>query len=186
MFSTSIFKSSVRLHTYWHADYTTLLTSIMRDLFFSAAFLSLVGMPAACKASTNPNPRVQSFEVDLSERVPRMLDLIKNTRLPDEPQYPGLGGSFGIDLDILKTLKDEWINDYSWEKDQSYMNRYKFQHCCYFISNLAVASIISLPKSKTWISTLSTRSPSMRTQSRSSSFTAGRGRFSSFCLWSRT
>jgi hypothetical protein len=98
----------------------------MRDLFFSAVFLSLMSMPAACEASTNPNPRVQSFEVDLSERVPRMLDLIKSTRLPDEPQYPGLGGSFGIDLDVLKTLKDEWINDYSWEKDQSYMNRYKF------------------------------------------------------------
>jgi hypothetical protein len=184
--SQQAYKSSICLHTNWHADHTTLSISTMRDLFFSAVFLSLVGLFAACEASPKPSPRVQSFKVDLSKRVPRMLDLIKNTRLPDKPEYPGVGGSFGLDLDVLKTLKNEWIQDYSWQKDQSYMNRYEFQHRRHLISNEAVASIISLPKSKVWISTLSMRSPSMRTQSRSSSFTAGRGRFSSSCPWLRT
>jgi hypothetical protein len=98
----------------------------MRGLLFSALFLSFISLFAACKGNPLPRLRVQSFDVDLSKRLPRMLDLIKNTQLPDKPEYPGVEGSLGLDLDVLKTLKNEWIHEYNWQKDQSYMNRYEF------------------------------------------------------------
>jgi hypothetical protein len=120
----------------------------MRDFLLHAISLTFTGFLAVCEGTTKQNPQVQSFEVNLLDGVPRMLDLIKNTRLPEKPEYPGVGGSFGLDLDILKTLKDEWVNDYSWEKDQSYMNRYKSQHPGCPISNGVIASSISTPQSK--------------------------------------
>jgi hypothetical protein len=98
----------------------------MRVLFFNAVFLGFISFIAVCEGIPRQSPQVQSFEVDLSKRVPRMLDLIKNTRLPDKPEYPSVGGSYGLDLDVLKTLKNQWIHNYDWQKDQSYMNRYKF------------------------------------------------------------
>ena len=53
-----------------------------------------------------------------------MLDIINNTRLPDQPVYPGLGSSMGIDLDVLKSLKDEWLHEFDWNKEQREMNRF--------------------------------------------------------------
>jgi hypothetical protein len=130
------------------------LDCIMRDFFFHALLLTSTGGFAACEGTAKQNPQVQSLKVNLSEGVPRMLDLIKNTRLPTFPEYPGVGGSFGLDLNILKTLKDEWIHDYDWEKDQSYMNRYQCQHGYCFIPDKDVASTTSLPRSTVWVSTL--------------------------------
>jgi len=53
-----------------------------------------------------------------------MLELVKNTILPEQPEYPGLGSSLGIDLDVLKSLRKEWLYNYNWEADQKYMNTY--------------------------------------------------------------
>jgi hypothetical protein len=153
----------------------------MRDIFYNAVFFSVIGLIALCEGSPKQSPQVQPFVVDLSKQVPRMLELIKNTRLPDKPEYPGVGGSYGLDLDVLKTLKNQWIHDYDWQTDQSYMNRYKIQHSCRLLSNKTVASTISRQESKVWISTLYTKSPRMLMRSRSSSCTAGQGRSSSFC-----
>jgi hypothetical protein len=140
--------------------------SIMRDFFFHALFLTSTSGFAACEGTAKQNPQVQSFKIDLSEGVPRMLDLIKNTRLPNFPEYSGVGGSFGLNLDILKTLKDEWIHDYDWEKDQSYMNRYQCQHSCCSIPNKDVASTTSLPRSTVWISILFMKDLTIRMQYR--------------------
>lgn len=53
-----------------------------------------------------------------------MLDLIRSTQLPAKPQYPGIGSSFGIDLDALKALKQEWLHDFDWEREQASINKY--------------------------------------------------------------
>jgi hypothetical protein len=66
---------------------------------------------------------VRPFKVDLSAGVPRMLDLVKNTRLPEKPEYPGVASSFGIDLGVLRSLQNEWVHQYDWDKDQSYINK---------------------------------------------------------------
>lgn len=74
--------------------------------------------PSASRYVINP------FQVDLAADVPRMLELVRNTRLPDKPEYEGLGDSFGLDLSVLKSLRDEWLSSYDWNKDQAYINRY--------------------------------------------------------------
>lgn len=100
----------------------------MRNYFSIFFPLSLVGLQAVYAGSLkNGSIPVHPFEVDLLKNVPRMLSLIRDTRLPEKPEYAGVGGSFGIDLDVLKSLQNEWIHEYDWQKDQSYMNRYMVQ-----------------------------------------------------------
>lgn len=90
--------------------------------------LSLLGLSAVSAAPVkNASFQVRPFKVDLSNEVPRMLDLIKNTRLPETPEWPGIGNSYGMDLDVLKSLQNEWLHGYSWQNDQSYINRYAVQ-----------------------------------------------------------
>jgi hypothetical protein len=69
------------------------------------------------------NSSVQPFEINLSAGVPYMLEKIRTTELPVAPQYPGVGGSKGIDLTVLETLRDQWLNEFDWEKEQEYLNR---------------------------------------------------------------
>src|SRR4051812_44572014 len=69
------YKSSMCRHIKCHFNCTALFVFIMRDLFFVAVFLSFISLFAACKDNREPCPQVQSFEVDLSKSVPRMLDL---------------------------------------------------------------------------------------------------------------
>jgi hypothetical protein len=67
---------------------------------------------------------LQPFQFNISDRLPRMYELLRETKLPDEPQYPGVGATKGIDLDVLKSLRDQWLNEYNWEQEQEYLNRY--------------------------------------------------------------
>jgi Epoxide hydrolase N terminus len=90
--------------------------------------ISLVELSLLClQAFGAPRPdqpvNLRSFKVNLSHGVPRMMELIRDTHLPDEPQYPGVGSSRGIDLNVMKSLREEWLNEFDWEKEQAYLNR---------------------------------------------------------------
>lgn len=87
---------------------------------FAAGLLWLQVFASA--ATCNPY-NLTKFQVDLSRDVPRMKSLVRDTHLPDRPVYPGLGSSKGIDLDVLKSLRKEWISGFDWEKEQKNMNR---------------------------------------------------------------
>lgn len=62
------------------------------------------------------------FHIDIASGVPRMLDQIRNTELPEQFPYSGVGASLGIGLDDLKTLRTEWMTDFNWEREQDSMN----------------------------------------------------------------
>jgi hypothetical protein len=99
----------------------TSLTSIMAPSLATLALLLLAtarATPATPAAGFNLRP----FTVDLGKHVPHMLDLVKHTHLPKEPEWPGVGGSLGIDLDVLKNLQGEWLHDFDWHKEQASMN----------------------------------------------------------------
>jgi len=52
-----------------------------------------------------------------------MLDLVKNTVLPEQPEYPGLGSTAGIDLDVLKQLQREWLTTFDWSREEAALNK---------------------------------------------------------------
>lgn len=84
---------------------------------------ALASFASAALAKNTPS-RVVPFTVQLSDEVPRMLDLVRNTRLPEKPEYPRLGDSYGMDLNVLQSFQDEWVHQYSWQEDEAYLNRY--------------------------------------------------------------
>ncbi|KAK5677984.1 hypothetical protein LTS10_009868 [Elasticomyces elasticus] len=84
------------------------------------ALLSLA-LPSATHRD-QPKYDVRPFRIDLDHGVPRMLDLVREARLPERLEYPSLGDSAGIDLDVLKGLREEWLNSFDWPKEQASMN----------------------------------------------------------------
>ncbi|KAI5460231.1 Alpha/Beta hydrolase protein [Mariannaea sp. PMI_226] len=79
---------------------------------------------------------LQPFVINLSREVPRMLNLVKNTRLPDQEEYAGVGSSAGIALDTLKQLQTKWTTTFDWNKEQHALNKYN--HFTAQIENLTI------------------------------------------------
>ncbi|KAI9151324.1 epoxide hydrolase 1 [Paramyrothecium foliicola] len=92
--------------------------------------------PLAVNSSTPLPAGVQPFRVDLSAGVPDMLAKVRNTALPEEPQYPGVGSTKGIDLAVLNSLRDQWLNDFDWNREQEYLN--SFDHFTTVIEGLTL------------------------------------------------
>lgn len=91
--------------------------------------LFMIALVPALAAATPLNPSVKSFRIDLSDRVPHMLDLIRRTQLPltevpaaKESMNSSL--SSGISLSTLKSMKEDWITRFDWNKEQAIMNKY--------------------------------------------------------------
>jgi hypothetical protein len=97
----------------------------MCSRLLSFVAFSFLSSGVANATPTKNHYDIRPFKVDLSKGVPRMLRLIKDGRLPDKPEYPGIGSSLGIDLDVLKDLRKEWLNDFNWQKEQDSMNKYE-------------------------------------------------------------
>jgi hypothetical protein len=89
----------------------------------SLVILSLLCLQAAAAILSDQSFNLRPFTIDLSRGVPRMMRLIKNTQLPEKPQYPGIESYLGIDLEVLKSLRENWLNKFDWEKEQAYLNR---------------------------------------------------------------
>ncbi|KAJ8126726.1 hypothetical protein O1611_g6913 [Lasiodiplodia mahajangana] len=88
------------------------------------AFLSYSGALAS----------IAPFTIDLCPS--RMLELVEQAYLPAKEEYSGLGGSLGISLDVLKSLRNEWTTNFDWVSEQDAMNKY--QHYTTTIENLRV------------------------------------------------
>ncbi|RAO65188.1 uncharacterized protein BHQ10_001200 [Talaromyces amestolkiae] len=80
--------------------------------------------------------QLQPYNIDLSSRVPRMLDLIKGTKLPAQPVYINTGTSAGISLSLLESFQTEWQTIFDWNREQEEMN--KFNHYTAVIEGLKI------------------------------------------------
>ncbi|WAO88679.1 EHN domain-containing protein [Fusarium falciforme] len=93
-------------------------------LSWLASAVQLLAQPHNKKGGFHVRP----FNIDLGDRVPRMLDLVKNTRLPAH-EDPAAKDSYnitlstGISLSTLKQLQTQWSTSFDWEKEQATMNR---------------------------------------------------------------
>ena len=81
-------------------------------------------LPSAKQQAPSEVFDLQPFQFNVSDRLPRLYELLRETELPDKPQYSGIGATKGIDLDVLKSLREQWLNEYDWEQEQEYLNRY--------------------------------------------------------------
>ncbi|KAI0969183.1 Alpha/Beta hydrolase protein [Xylaria arbuscula] len=92
--------------------------------------LTMFGLPAG--AAPTQNLQVTPFKVNLSDRVPHMLDLIRNTQLPSSEFVAARSStsdstndtlSTGISLQTLKSLKQKWTTGFNWDKEQASINK---------------------------------------------------------------
>ncbi|KAF8585044.1 epoxide hydrolase 1 [Ramaria rubella] len=67
---------------------------------------------------------VHPFQVDLSDGVSRMQDLIRGTRIPSAlpPVVGAVSSNLGIDVQWLRILQKTWIDEFDWQSHQDYMN----------------------------------------------------------------
>lgn len=97
--------------------------------FFGCSIFRAISLVSGLASATpltsggkHDNYGLKPFNIDLSKNLPRMLNLIKNTRLPlTLSENPG--SSAGITLDTLTTLQSEWITAFDWKKEQASMNK---------------------------------------------------------------
>lgn len=66
---------------------------------------------------------VNPFVIDLSIGVPRLRELVENTKLPDVPEYAHLADTAGIDLEVLNSMRIQWLSTFDWQKEQEELNR---------------------------------------------------------------
>ena len=83
----------------------------------------------AIGAGTN---NVKPIKIELSERVPRMIENVKRTRLPAAELQPAreslnISISTGTSLATMQSLQKEWITRFNWEKEQESINQYDIQ-----------------------------------------------------------
>lgn len=93
----------------------------------SALCLTLSGLAFQLVLARPSEPLVHPFEVNLSSRVPHMLDMIRRTELPSEDlnaavETSNASISTGISLADLKNLRRQWLNDFDWDKEQRRLN----------------------------------------------------------------
>ncbi|KAI0082847.1 alpha/beta-hydrolase [Panus rudis PR-1116 ss-1] len=53
-----------------------------------------------------------------------MIQLVADTRLPDEPIMPGVSWDYGTDLHWLKIMKEKWVKDFDWKTVEARMNAF--------------------------------------------------------------
>ncbi|KAJ6601056.1 Alpha/Beta hydrolase protein [Mycena vulgaris] len=76
-------------------------------------------------AANNASFNLRPFKIDLTSEIPRLKALVKNTRLPTKALYPDAGPEKGIQLDVLRELRTEWLETFDWATQQKELNQLK-------------------------------------------------------------
>jgi hypothetical protein len=94
-----------------------------------AKLLALSCLSEASQGNPVPSEagyQLQPFHIDLSSKVPRMLDQIKRTELPAHPVYINTGTSAGISLSLLEDFRTQWLTSFDWNREQQDLNKCVF------------------------------------------------------------
>ncbi|OTA01493.1 hypothetical protein A9Z42_0018190 [Trichoderma parareesei] len=96
----------------------------MRLNILSALVVSVTSASVLSNSHPRKDYNLRPFTLNLDSRVPRMLELVKNTQLPDAPEYPDLSLDAGVPLSTLQSLRTKWLTEFSWQKEQAAINKY--------------------------------------------------------------
>ncbi|KAL6805723.1 Alpha/Beta hydrolase protein [Trichoderma sp. SZMC 28012] len=107
----------------------------MKSIGFPFLYLCTLTAASSVASGNHDSYDVHPFTISLSDGVPRMLERIRDTELPDTiPQYPG--NEAGISLETLKAFRNQWLVDFDWHKEEESLNKY--HHFTAKIENLRV------------------------------------------------
>ncbi|KAJ4864059.1 alpha/beta hydrolase fold domain-containing protein [Trichoderma breve] len=107
----------------------------MKSIGFPFLYLCTLTGASSVASGNHGSYDVRPFTISLSHDVPRMLERIRDTELPDAiSQYPG--NEAGISLETLKAFRNQWLVDFDWFKEEESLNRY--HHFTAKIENLDV------------------------------------------------
>ncbi|KAK6432046.1 hypothetical protein LTR95_011789 [Oleoguttula sp. CCFEE 5521] len=88
--------------------------------------VSLVLLAASTAAHAHHNSTaVRPFRIDPSVGLSHMYNLLRQSHLPKEEEYPGVADTAGIDLDVLRGLQDQWLGKFDWKWEEAEMNSFK-------------------------------------------------------------
>jgi hypothetical protein len=96
-----------------------MLALLLNLLVFASLRDGVGATPSTHRSSSSFN--LKPFTINLSHDVPHMVDLIKRTHLPKSGEY--LDPKAGIALDTLTSLRNEWVTDFDWDKEQRKLNK---------------------------------------------------------------
>lgn len=120
----------------------TILEYRKQNMRVSFAKLFALGVLAGSSEANPVQPQhisqVHPFTVNLSSRVPRMLEQIRNTRLLSQPVYTDAGNADGISLHDLQSLQKQWLTAFDWESEQKEINKYCFFFQCKKVTPLTL------------------------------------------------
>ncbi|KAJ6507175.1 epoxide hydrolase 1 [Mycena vitilis] len=89
------------------------------------ACIVVVTASTAAAGVTSDSFDVKPFEIHLTARIARLKSLVENTHLPDKALYPDVSGEHGIELDVLRELRSNWLTSFDWEAQQAELNQFK-------------------------------------------------------------
>ncbi|KAK7036288.1 epoxide hydrolase domain protein [Favolaschia claudopus] len=84
-------------------------------------FTSLILLVAAMAEHSNNKFNLKPFHINLSTPFSHLKTLVQQTRLPEKALYD-VGPEKGMQLDVLKELKNEWVGSYDWAKEEGELN----------------------------------------------------------------
>lgn len=94
----------------------------MKSIGFPFLYLCTLTAASSVASGNHDSYDVRPFTISLSDGVPRMLERIRDTELPDTiPQYPG--NEAGISLETLKAFRNQWLVDFDWHKEEESLNK---------------------------------------------------------------
>src|SRR5437773_1052583 len=95
-------------------------------------FMLVLALGLLSEATRIGTSIIKPLKINLSERLPHMLDLVQRTQLPSA-ELPAAKDNYnttlssGVPLSTLKSLQKEWITNFNWEKEQESINRYDIE-----------------------------------------------------------
>ncbi|KAK6981499.1 epoxide hydrolase domain protein [Favolaschia claudopus] len=85
--------------------------------------------------NNNNEFNLKPFHINLSSQFSHLKTLAKQTQLPEKALY-AVGPEKGMQLDVLKDLKNEWVGSYDWVKEEAELNSVK--HFTAKVENITV------------------------------------------------
>ncbi|KAJ6594455.1 Alpha/Beta hydrolase protein [Mycena capillaripes] len=86
--------------------------------------VTLLATALAAAGTADNSFNVKPFKINLTSEILRLKSLVNNSRLPSKAVYSDDGsGEKGVELDFLRELRTDWLENFNWEAQQAELNQ---------------------------------------------------------------